>query len=103
MLDQQNPIVLIQQHDPGTSSGPHHRPPSGTVKPSAIVSQKGPARTSTSPLWRPARRAFAGFLDLARQWAATTTPGLTDRLVSALDRHFMITEALPSPDGLAPR
>ncbi|MFI7452051.1 hypothetical protein ACIBQX_31460 [Nonomuraea sp. NPDC049714] len=48
-------------------------------------------RGELSSLLTTAQQHFSGFLDLARQWAATTTPGPADRLISALDEYFMIT------------
>ncbi|MFB9529199.1 hypothetical protein [Nonomuraea roseola] len=60
-------------------------------------------RGELSRLLTTAQQHFSGFLDLARQWAATTTRGLADRLISALDHYFMITEAFSSSGGLAAR
>ncbi|GAA3152856.1 hypothetical protein [Nonomuraea roseoviolacea] len=47
-------------------------------------------RAELSTLLATAQQHFSGFLDLARRWAAITTPRLADRLISALDESFMI-------------
>ncbi|MEV0195048.1 hypothetical protein [Nonomuraea sp. NPDC050691] len=60
-------------------------------------------RGELSSLLTTAQRHLSGFLDLAGHWAATTTPGPAERLVSALDRHLEITEAFTSSGGLATR
>ncbi|TMR98361.1 hypothetical protein [Nonomuraea basaltis] len=60
-------------------------------------------RGELSSLLTTAQQHFSGFLDLARQWAATTTPELADRLISALDQYFMISEAFASSGGRATR
>jgi hypothetical protein len=48
-------------------------------------------RDELSSLLTTAQQHFSAFLDLARPWAATTTPRLADRLIPALDQYFMIT------------
>ncbi|MER6509179.1 hypothetical protein ABT158_20305 [Nonomuraea sp. NPDC001636] len=48
-------------------------------------------RDELSSLLTTAQQHFSGFLDLARQWATITTPGVADRLITALDQHFAIT------------
>lgn len=48
-------------------------------------------RGELSGLLTKAQQDLSGFLGLARQWAAATTPGPADRLISALDQYFMIT------------
>jgi hypothetical protein len=48
-------------------------------------------RDELSSLLTTAHQHFSEFLDLARQWATTTTPGPADRLITALDQHFKIT------------
>jgi len=47
-------------------------------------------RGELSSLLTTAQQHLSGFLDLARKWAATNTPGPADRLISALDRYFVI-------------
>ncbi|MBG0819303.1 hypothetical protein HS048_00800 [Planomonospora sp. ID91781] len=58
-------------------------------------------RGELSGLLTTAQQYFSGFLNLARRWAATTTPGLAGQLTSALDQHFMITEVSSFSDGRA--
>ncbi|MFC4060975.1 hypothetical protein ACFOWE_21955 [Planomonospora corallina] len=75
-------IIQLRQHDEDASS---------------IEITRG----ELSGLLTTAQRHFSGFLDLARRWAAATTPGLADRLTSALDRHFMINGVSSFSDGRA--
>ncbi|MFG2078617.1 hypothetical protein [Nonomuraea maritima] len=67
-------VIQLQQHDEGS--------------PSIEITRGELASMLTT-----AQQHFSGFLDLAQQWAAITTPGLADRLISALDQYFMITDA----------
>lgn len=76
-------VIQLRQHDEGS--------------PSIEIT-----RGELSSLLTTAQQHFSGFLDLAQQWAAITTPGLADRLISALDQYFMITEAF-HPRGLQTR
>ncbi|WP_187280922.1 hypothetical protein [Nonomuraea sp. C10] len=57
-------------------------------------------RGELSGLLATAQQHFSGFLGLAQQWAAVTTPGLADLLISVLDQYFAITEAFSSSGGL---
>ncbi|MFI7633902.1 hypothetical protein [Nonomuraea sp. NPDC049400] len=58
------------------------------------------SRDALSILLTTAQQHFSGFLDVAGRWAAITTPGLADRLISALDQYFVISEASSSSGGL---
>ncbi|MEV4224762.1 hypothetical protein [Nonomuraea sp. NPDC049725] len=48
-------------------------------------------RDELAGLLATAQQHLTGFLNLARQWATTTTPALADRLITALDRYLLIT------------
>ncbi|MEV0347187.1 hypothetical protein AB0H88_15605 [Nonomuraea sp. NPDC050680] len=51
------------------------------------------ARSELSNLLATAQQRLTGFLSLAQRWATATTPRVADRLISALDKHLMITVA----------
>ncbi|SEM63848.1 hypothetical protein [Nonomuraea pusilla] len=65
-------VIKLQQHDGDSPS-------------------IGMTRGELSSLLTTAQQHLRGFLNLAGQWATVTTPGLADRLISALDDHLVIT------------
>ncbi|WP_433437164.1 hypothetical protein [Nonomuraea sp. CA-141351] len=70
-------VIQLRQHDQGL-------PPSPPIE---------ITRSELSSLLTTAQQQLTGFLNVAQQWATATTPGLADRLISALDEHLVITVA----------